>query len=280
MILILSVWVLSFNHITQTSDELHEALLDVNSRNKEMTDAHISADAMPSPIDANGAISNAGMATLTNLKLYTLSGSIVENNISSNLGMDMVAEYSLGSVEYGDQMLLVSDQDFWGLEVVPIEAREDAVLNNIVEGSQVSMAQIFQTPYNALFPLGSNNATLKEDVAVQNDNRTVVMSKQDDHEYEWYVGSCSHSPSSQLVIWARQVGDKVPKAIIQAWDGLQFNDAYTCEWASNSSVPCQTENLADELSEDDGWMRIRIIPDRATDYAEYDYVILDVICIL
>jgi hypothetical protein len=281
MILLIGVWVLSFTSLVRTSDELQGAMQDAGTRYKEMSDADIAVTQMPSPTDSAGITENSGMNTLTDLRLYKMSGSaIAPMSIASTLSQKMDANFSLGTVSYGDYMLFVSDQDFWGVEVMPIEQREDAVLNNIVEGSQVSMSQIFATPRKAEEPFGTVNATFKSDIEAVDDNSSTWVDRHNSQGFEWYVGSCKHSPSAQVTIWAKKSDSKSFILDLQAWNGAGYFSVYTCTFASTSFTQCLTDNLADSMKESGGLMKLKTVPSVNDGDGTYDYVLLDVICIL
>jgi hypothetical protein len=149
------------------------------------------------------------------------------------------------------------------------------------------MERMILRPSKAFEPLLSENPSLLSAVQQFDDDNNYSIGIYDDHEYWFYVGSCTHSPSSQMTLWARKTTSAVATVNIWPWDGWGHKwwtlPAYTCEFDSTEYTACSTDNLADTLNEEDGYMKVKLEPlSWGSHYGpmEFDYVSLDVICIL
>jgi hypothetical protein len=278
ILLILGAWLLAMTTLLDASQKTSTALNELNERRKEIVDATLDYTSLPSLTVFSGSVKNTGVMGITNLKLYHLQNSTIsQRTVTSELVTDQEASFNVSTLSYGDILLAVSDQDFWGKTLIPVQKLNNAGLNRIVSGATILVDQQAGAPSQAYHSLGSPNAQLLNASKARGDNDTYSVNQNAQVEFEWNFGSSCYEIGTQVQIYGNVTGGSAVTLTLSPHDGQNYVDAYDCVFQPGYSN-CVSPNLSGDLKADANNIFKMRMKNTGGSFV-YDYVLLDLRCV-
>jgi hypothetical protein len=123
--ILIIAWVLMTSSLFDISRSSHGALAEFNARQKAAMEANLDITETPNPLFDSGTVKNAGETTLLDVDVVLVNDSLVFRDLANVLSKEEEASFSFSDVDYGNTLVVRSEEYYWAVNLIPYEQRAD-----------------------------------------------------------------------------------------------------------------------------------------------------------